>query len=334
MISESSQHIELKIIDSSQNLMERSRIKSSVSPRSIASTSRATSAASTAVRNPSRLKLLKISKENSFSASVNDKLNALGEWINNNSIINVIPSKQDMQSLESMRSTRQYEIRRAPVIGDKQPYAIDTSLNQEEFLESSIFSEADHGQLESEMDKTSKLSSKHNMSIDSRNFKIPKYPEIDPSLPRQLTKISFADMPNIEQLSLDNSSDKQKRPRARTSLPAGKSAASSCKSSRHDSHSKRCRCPTAVSIDIHNTYTVNGPNSSLKALLRCNSIKGSSSTDANQSQSIPAISSAKKKVLKHIYYKSAWYDSPPGSSKARFKNFIKLEPNVSSLETQ
>ncbi len=34
------------------------------------------------------------------------------------------------------------------------------------------------------------------------------------------------------------------------------------------------------------------------------------------------------KVIKNVYYQTAWLDHPPGSVKTRFKNFIKLAPNA------
>jgi hypothetical protein len=58
--------------------------------------------------------------------------------------------------------------------------------------------------------------------------------------------------------------------------------------------------------------TLNGPNSTLRSLLNEPLIRNN----------------IKSKVLKNIYYKTAWYDLPAGSSKRRFKNYIKLTPNV------
>lgn len=77
-------------------------------------------------------------------------------------------------------------------------------------------------------------------------------------------------------------------------------------------HSRHCKCPTAVSIDIHNTKTVHGPHSCINDLLNTR----------NSAQN------AQTKILKRIYYKSTWYDIPPGSIGYRFKNYVKVVPNA------
>ena len=89
---------------------------------------------------------------------------------------------------------------------------------------------------------------------------------------------------------------------------------------RNDVHKRSCDCPTALSIDIHNSRSVNGPNSDLRTLLNIEKI-----ADNNESSS---RSDVRNKIMKHIYYKSAWYDLPHGTNKRRFKSFIKLKPNA------
>src|SRR5271168_3568498 len=79
-------------------------------------------------------------------------------------------------------------------------------------------------------------------------------------------------------------------------------------------HLNKCQCPTAISLDLSNVRTINGPNSTLRKLLDINNGPKSATT-------------TRSNILKHIYYKSAWYDIPPGSSRSRFRNFVKLAPN-------
>ena len=89
-------------------------------------------------------------------------------------------------------------------------------------------------------------------------------------------------------------------------------------------HAKHCKLPTALSVDIHNTRTVtSGPHSSIKTLMNPSVIL--SNNLAKMSMQAPNV---QNKVLKHIYYKSAWYDLPPGSSMRRYKNYIKVTPNA------
>ena len=77
-------------------------------------------------------------------------------------------------------------------------------------------------------------------------------------------------------------------------------------------HKRLCYIPTATSIDVHNAMTVSGPNSDVKQLARTEPTPGHN----------------RLRKLKNVYYKSAWYDVPPGSSKLRFKSYIKLAPNA------
>lgn len=88
-------------------------------------------------------------------------------------------------------------------------------------------------------------------------------------------------------------------------------------------HSRNCKCPTALSVDIHNSKTITGPHSSIKTLLNPSVIN--TSEHDNASYKPPKV---QHKVLKHIYYKSVWYDLPPGSSMRRFKNYVKVSPNA------
>ncbi len=84
--------------------------------------------------------------------------------------------------------------------------------------------------------------------------------------------------------------------------------------SANSTHHKACYVPTAFSIDIHNSSSVHGPNSAIRDIL-AESLR-------DRIKNKPQFS-----VLKPIYYRSAWYDRPHGSSKKRFKKFQKLNPS-------
>ena len=115
---------------------------------------------------------------------------------------------------------------------------------------------------------------------------------------------------------------------------------------RNEIHSRNCRAPTALSIDIHNAKTINGPHSCLRTMLelknatlkldddkQTKSILVTSKSvnnlyNNNDEKNVITSTSVKGKILKKIYYKSAWYDVPPGSSKRRFKSYVKVAPNA------
>ena len=79
-------------------------------------------------------------------------------------------------------------------------------------------------------------------------------------------------------------------------------------------HQKTCYVPTPFSVDIHNSASVHGPNSTVRDILA-------------QSLRDRVYNKPQFAVLKPIYYRSAWYDRPHGSSKKRFKKFVKLNPS-------
>ncbi len=89
-------------------------------------------------------------------------------------------------------------------------------------------------------------------------------------------------------------------------------------------HSQKCKLPTALSIDVHNMRTITaGPHSSIKNLMNPSVITAEDRIKSNYHP--PSVQS---KILKHIYYKSVWYDLPAGSSIRRYKNYIKVQPNA------
>ncbi len=89
-------------------------------------------------------------------------------------------------------------------------------------------------------------------------------------------------------------------------------------------HQQICYIPTAFSVDIHNSASIHGPHSSVKDIL-------------SESLKDKTVHKPHSAILKPIYYKSAWYDRPIGSSKKRFKHFLKLSPNsnqqINNLKT-
>ncbi len=89
-------------------------------------------------------------------------------------------------------------------------------------------------------------------------------------------------------------------------------------------HSQKCKLPTALSIDVHNTRTVTaGPHSSIKNLMNPSVITAEDRIKSNYHP--PSV---QNRILKHIYYKSVWYDLPAGSSLRRYKNYLKVTPNA------
>ena len=133
------------------------------------------------------------------------------------------------------------------------------------------------------------------------------------------TPASLIMTPNIHKnkfkiKKLDNiSSEKSSENTVITKLSLTRSVPQLPTKSEKSYHLKSCKCPTALSIDVHNAKSVNGPNSSIRTIL---------SVD-------PVIrSTPREKTYKHIYYKSAWYDLPIGSCTKRYKNFIKVAPNA------
>lgn len=138
--------------------------------------------------------------------------------------------------------------------------------------------------------------------------------------------VSGIDTANVQLLQLKN---KQNRANNTNQVKTGYTRSLSLNSrsqSKADNsvHLRNCKCPTAVSIDVHNVKSVNGPHSDIRTLLsvkRGNSLRREDDLAEMQKN-------VKSKVSKHVYYKSSWYDVPPGSSKNRFKKFIKLAPNA------
>jgi hypothetical protein len=126
------------------------------------------------------------------------------------------------------------------------------------------------------------------------------------------------------------------------------------KISRNEVHSRNCKAPTALSIDVHNIKTINGPHSCLRTMLELKSTTLKLDKKLNKNVLVTSSRSAhglrynkkidgdgdenektfisehdvKGKILKKIYYKSAWYDVPPGSSKRRFRSYVKVTPNA------
>ncbi len=135
---------------------------------------------------------------------------------------------------------------------------------------------------------------------------------------------------------------------------------SAAKISRNEVHSRNCKAPTALSIDVHNIKTINGPHSCLRTMLELKSTTLKLDEKLNKNVLVTSSRSAhglrfnnnnnkndgdgeggdengktfisdsdvKGKILKKIYYKSAWYDVPPGSSKRRFRSYVKVTPNA------
>ena len=124
------------------------------------------------------------------------------------------------------------------------------------------------------------------------------------------------------------------RPRSSMIAKSAILSRNSASKSRNEIHSRNCHAPTALSIDVHNIKTINGPHSCLRTLLDLKSttlsfeapnkknilVTSKSISNLGAEENLISNSNVKGKILRKIYYRSAWYDVPPGSSKRRFKS--------------
>ena len=221
---------------SPQNLYQSSRVSSGVSPKS-------------------RLdKYVKELKQHAEPGRANS--GSLDKWLQKNSIIEKIPSKQD-------RQLNVEKLRRHIVLNDatENRYAFD-----EQFMKSFDYSINRDSSMFLE---TTTSSSRTNVNNNKQNGSTPN---LKPDA-AQLNRI----------------------------------------------HSQHCKCPTAISIDTHNAMTINGPHSCVRHLLNANLLSSSDKIKINYKP--PNVQT---KILKHIYYKSVWYDLPPGSSMRRYKSYVKV----------
>lgn len=219
--------------------------------------------------------LKEIRKHADFNMNSNEN-DDLDKWIKKNSIIELIPSRLDKDS-DSNKIRNLYE-----------SSELDQSDN-DEFVKSFAY----NGETSETSPGTPTTSSSNN-----NNSKVVLKPVPEKSiLIRKKTKSSGAITAKLvpaKSKSAQNLHFRENKQENKVTL-----------------HSLNCKCPTALSIDIHNSKTVHGPHSCLNTLLETNN---------------PPIN-VHSKILKRIYYKSTWYDIPPGTIGYRFKNFIKIAPN-------
>lgn len=198
------------------------------------------------------------------------------KWVKKNSIIELIPSKLDKDLMRKNSGTSQS----------------DLYQSEDEFVKSFAFNPVEQ---ELSIDQeTTTSSSRHQ-----------KQPQLSSKYPEKSILIKTK--------STESLTAKLKMNKSKSAINVGFTDASKESIDKKTYHSKHCKCPTAVSIDVHNSKTVHGPNSSIASLL-----------NTKNSSNLPV----QHRNLKRIYYKSSWYDIPQGSISYRFKNYIKLAPNA------
>ena len=248
---------------------------------------------STSIKNypetTSRIKLVNCIRELKSQLGNDQTLehNPFDEWIKKNSIIEKIPSRLNRMKMEN--NSKSWE-----------KNSIYTSQ-----LERSIFQDRESS-ITYTQTETGSFSHSQQDSVDIRqeNSALTNM-IIGQNGPRSKTKIR-----KIEKI---NSAKSIRKPILAKLVSTRSRSASNprLKASpinENSLHFRNCKCPTALSIDIHNSASVNGPNSSLKNILN--------SAVSNQN--------VREKNTKNIYYKSAWYDLPVGSCTRRYRNFIKI----------
>jgi len=216
-----------------------------------------------------------LKKQNQIDAKSNGG-NLLTEWIRKNSIIEIIPSKKEKKKQQGSDSDEQkFQIEQSILLLDNDSIIQTNSNTIENYTSTNVLQVADPALT---------------MSL------VP--PESTQKAPAtSLTAISKHNEHAVQQVKINE-----------LKLPRSMSVTSQ---RNRQVHSRTCRCPTALSVDVHNTKTISGPNSDLNTLIKLN-----------------RNPDVKSKIAKHVYYKSAWYDAPPGTNKRRFKTYLKLTPNV------
>ena len=242
--------------------------------RNNSSTSRQATSVKSFVEASPRLQLEKCLKEIKKQAEFNNSSenDDLDKWLKKNSIVELIPSRLDKE-LEAARNKNILE-------------SVDyEQMDEDEFVKSFAY----------------------NGEISESNTETPTTP---------INKTILKTMPE-KSILVTKRMKSSESITARLPLNKSKSAqnlhySGTKRDNKVSLHSLNCKCPTAISIDVHNTKTVHGPHSCLNTLLETK----------NPPQNVQT------KILKRIYYKSTWYDIPPGSIGFRFKNYIKLAPNA------
>lgn len=222
-----------------------------------------------------------------------DMSKELDKWIANNSIIEVIPPMAHKMNLIRLEQ-RKYEI--------ETEKSTTVSSKSNEYLQTSEYTDTDSNTL------IRQATNKNNNLIPGRTMDH-ETATVSSNTDRQSPT---SNKPKLNTSPMSHASDRKLK--LRTSLSLNIPNVSLNQQPRV--HLKTCKCPTAISIDIHNVKSVHGPNSSIKKLL-----------DVNQTpQDLRQKSDSK--IVRKVYYRTAWYDMPPGSSKTRLKQFVKVAPNA------
>jgi hypothetical protein len=294
--------------DNLRALLNRSTIRSTTASSSA-------SVKSYSVSSPSPRKIL-----DKYVSNLNEQMCAgtgrmasgssqLNNWIEKNSIIEVIPLsrrnknnlKQHHQQRQLQEQLQQQQQQRKLEIEMEKSTTASTKSN--EFLQTSIYTEESLVKGARTLESTNPIEQESNRTFSN----------VEPAVYSLLkAKQSFSS--SATGLNNQKTQSQQVSPPQRSSLLLKKSMSMPKHSS--SNHLSNCKCPTALSIDVHNVRSVHGPNSSLKKLM-----------DTNQTPE-EMRNTSRSKILRKVYYKTAWYDLPAGSSRTRFKNFVKLTPNA------
>ena len=292
------------------------------------STARPTSSVKNYVEVTPKKKIENLRKQNSMYAKGHTE-NDLTKWIKRNSIINLIPSKRGNTVTESSASSKKYaESVEMTATNQTQTQRSITERTQSvsqdnEFLQTSIYADANDN-----------FPAQPNTTVIQEQVV-----EIDAKTIERANQSTTTAMKKLTEIV--NPPPSLLRPQSNNLL--GKIPRIGSTKARNEIHSRNCKTPTALSIDVHNVKTISGPHSCLRTMLELKTIKldeklnksvlvtSKSASGLNKSEDGKVFISdndVKGKVLKKIYYKSAWYDVPPGSSKRRFRSYVKVTPNA------
>lgn len=303
----------LSQVSKAQSHTDNGRVESVTSSLSIRSNSSIKSYSE--VTPKKKIEMLR--RQNTFDADTESN-NDLTKWIKKNSIIEVIPSKRVGSS--SKRSTESKST--------SQPTEQTVSQSVEnEFLQTSIY--ADQNDNFPNQPNTSYMQAADDANVTVTLINNSKAMNKQ-AKPAAKETILFKTPDSMRVSPVKNVLARLPRSISVNAIVGDRSK------SRNEIHSRNCRCPTALSIDVHNVKTFNGqlgPNSNLRTLLDSKNATflyadGESKNITTSKNKTLAQNDVRTKILKRIYYKSAWYDLPPGSSKRRFKNYVKLAPNA------
>ena len=198
---------------------------------------------------------IKKQTENGTSAK-NDDFNI---WLKKNSIIELIPSKLDKDNKRARNILESCEQSRN-ILESQFDFA---KSEDDEFVKSFAY--------KGEFKENDKIGTDSATQSSSKPFKKQSLPEKSILVKSKTNEAITAKLKFNKSKSASNTRLLENQKYTKTY---------------HSIHSRHCKCPTAVSIDVHNSKTINGPHSCLESLI-----------NNNKSQNVQT------KILKRIYYK-------------------------------